>query len=37
MRNDLRQLTDILKPYFKPTSFMEVGCILSDENQGNIV
>lgn len=25
MRNDLRQLTDILKPYFKPTSFMEVG------------
>jgi len=25
MRNDLRQLTDILKSYFKPTTFMEVG------------
>jgi len=25
MRNDLRQLTDKLKSYFKPTSFMEVG------------
>lgn len=25
MRTDLIQLTDILKPYFKPTSFMEVG------------
>jgi FkbM family methyltransferase len=25
MRNDLTQLTDLLKPYFKPSSFMEVG------------
>jgi FkbM family methyltransferase len=25
MRNDLIQLTDMLKPYFKPTSFIEVG------------
>ena len=33
MRTDLNQLTEVLKPYFTPTSFIEVGSRTGDDAQ----